>query len=1031
MRRCQITAATLFLLLAGIVWPALAQTGKSVPHEGYFRGFGLYYDGQFQDAREYFRDAAHGGFASTEGRWIDSICFHTMIGECYYQQGNLVDALDQYSSAVKLFLVHRDWMLRAEMPRSIEPEAGVKATITWGKSTRATRIGQFGAYGGRYNLLQGALDGGAGAVAKGGVVAPPTIYPVYIAEVVRCTTVAILRRAEILGPASEHDPLTAQVLDACLRRPGPPDHWSQCWTDLQLGAAYIAANRPTEAASELTKSLMASGQYDHPLTSLGLLELGKLAFKQGKYDPAITLFLEATYTGAHFDRFDVMEEAFRYASLAHLVKGGQGTPAALVPAAAWARQGRGRCRILQASIYTSLGEILATNGDLSGATAALGQARAAMNRSDMLASQFGARFNYEFAKTQFMAGNATAGTTALNAAMAFQKTASRRLFQIGLVDKLVTSGAPGITERTADLLYTDVLREPTSADWIVEPMETLAIVSNPHSAPYEHWLEIALSRKEFDKALNIADRIRRHRFFVTLPLGGRIQALRWVLEAPKEALTDAAILQRQDLLLKFPRYGELSKKSRETLAELEKIPLVAEADAEEARNRQKALLEDLARASAGQEAILQQIALRREASEFVFPPLRETKDIQKALPEGTLVIAYLATSQNVHAFALSRDNYAWFKIATPGKVKGDVVELLKQLGQIDRNQPVSADELTSDKWKEAATRLLAQLSNNTQPEEWEKYKELVVVPDSVLWYVPFEALQIPAADGSKAVGSMLSVRYCPTLSLVIPDKRGRRPLGRTAIFAGKLWVRDEPSVTINVANRLVEAVDGSSILPTPLPAPSSLFSSTLQRLVVFQDFDDAERGIYAFAPIPADKGKVGGSLADWLALPWAGPEEVVLPGFHTAAENSLKRGGNGDELFLTICGLMSTGSRSILISRWRTGGQTSLDLMREFVQELPHSAPSQAWRRSVELAKTNVIDPDAEPRVKMTSGAKEIKADQPFFWAGYLLVDCEPGEVAAPPTKEPKAEEKKEDKVKDDAKHEGDSPEAPAAEKPG
>jgi tetratricopeptide (TPR) repeat protein len=1016
------------LVALGCASPALAQLGKSVPHDGYFRGFSLYYDGQFEDAREYFRESAHGGFASTEGRWIDAICFHTMIGECHYQQGNLAEALDQYSSAVKLFLVHRDWMLRAEMPPNIEPEAGIKTTITWGKSTRATKIGQFGPYGGRYNLIQGSLDGGAGAVAKGGVVAPPTIYSTYIAEIVRCTTVAILRRAEILGPASEHDPLTAQILDACLRRPGPPNHWSQCWMELQLGAAYIAANRPAEAASELSKSLMAGGQFDHPLTSLGLLELGKLAFKQGKYDTAITLFLEATYTAAHYDRFDVMEEAFRYASLAHLVKRGQGTPAALVPAAAWARQGRGRCRILQASIYTSLGEILATNGDLSGASAALGQARAAMNRSDMLASQFGARFNYEFAKTQFMAGNATAGTTALNAAMGFQKTASPRLFQIGLVDKLVTSGAQGITERTADLLYTDVLREPTSADWVIEPMDTLTVVSNPHPVPYEHWLEIALSRKEFEKALNIADRIRRHRFYSTLPLGGRVLALRWVLEAPKEVLSDAAILQRQDLLLKFPKYGELSKKSRDVQAELEKIPLAAED--EEVRNRQKGLLEDLAKASAGQEAFLQQIALRREPSEFVFPPLAETKDIQKALPEGTLVVAYLATSQNVHAFALSRDNYAWFKIATPAKVKGDVVELLKQIGHLDRNQPVGADDLTNDKWKEAATRLLAQLSNNTQPQEWEKYKELVVVPDSVLWYVPFEALQIPTADGAKAVGSLLSVRYCPTLSLVVPDKRGRTPLGRTAIFAGKLWVRDEPRVTIDVANRLLESVDGSSLLPTPLPAPSSLLSSTLKRLVVLQDFEDA--GIYGFAPIPADKAKAGASLADWFALPWAGPEEVVFPGFHTAAENGLRRGGNGDELFLTICGLMSTGSRSVLISRWRTGGQSALDLVREYVQELPHSSPSQAWRRSVELAKSAEIDPDAEPRVKMTSGAREIKADHPFFWAGYLLVDCEPREAAAAPAAadEPKAEAAKKELPKDDEMGERKSPEPPAAEKP-
>src|SRR5262247_103363 len=91
--------------------PAAAQLPpKNVPHDGYWPCFVAYYDGDFRDALQDFRDAAQGGFASTEGRWIDSICFYTMLGECYYQMGNNADALAQYEAALKLFLVHRDWM---------------------------------------------------------------------------------------------------------------------------------------------------------------------------------------------------------------------------------------------------------------------------------------------------------------------------------------------------------------------------------------------------------------------------------------------------------------------------------------------------------------------------------------------------------------------------------------------------------------------------------------------------------------------------------------------------------------------------------------------------------------------------------------------------------------------------------------------------------------------------------------------------------------------------------------------------------
>jgi hypothetical protein len=87
---------------------------------------------------------------------------------------------------------------------------------------------------------------------------------------------------------------------------------------------------------------------------------------------------------------------------------------------------------------------------------------------------------------------------------------------------------------------------------------------------------------------------------------------------------------------------------------------------------------------------------------------------------------------------------------------------------------------------------------------------------------------------------------------------------------------------------------------------------------------------------------------------------------------------------------MSTGSRTILITRWRPAGQTTFDLVREFVQELPRSSATDAWHRAVELARSTELDIDREPRVKL-SPSDNLKADHPFFWAGYLLVDRENG----------------------------------------
>ena len=84
---------------------------------------------------------------------------------------------------------------------------------------------------------------------------------------------------------------------------------------------------------------------------------------------------------------------------------------------------------------------------------------------------------------------------------------------------------------------------------------------------------------------------------------------------------------------------------------------------------------------------------------------------------------------------------------------------------------------------------------------------------------------------------------------------------------------------------------------------------------------------------------------------------------------------------------MASGCRTILLSRWRVGGQSTTDLLREFIQELPHQSAASAWRRSVQLASDRLLDPSLEGRLKPSAAADGLKADHPFFWSGYLLID--------------------------------------------
>ena len=183
-------------------------------------------------------------------------------------------------------------------------------------------------------------------------------------------------------------------------------------------------------------------------------------------------------------------------------------------------------------------------------------------------------------------------------------------------------------------------------------------------------------------------------------------------------------------------------------------------------------------------------------------------------------------------------------------------------------------------------------------------------------------------------------------------------------------------------------VEGLTALPNKLPAPSGILRATWDRLIVLDDINNTRAGLLGWAPAAMDQDRPQTSLERWMALPWGGPLEVYLPGFHTAAETGLRKNANGDEIFFALTGLMASGTRTVLLSRWRTGGQTSYDLMREYLQESTAVPASEAWQRAVQILRDSEIDPSWEPRINVpTDNEKMVTADHPFFWSGYILCD--------------------------------------------
>ena len=951
------------------------QRSVRYPGDIYYSGFANYYRGDLRDAAKIFDRARATGYRGATSRWVDSVCYHTMMGECLYQLGEIDAALVQYDNALSYVLADSTWLSRVDFQgQQVTPRDWTQARITWGNPGR-----QLGNFPDTMSVLTGNNDGQQ-VLQQGGVFQRPELRQFNVAEIAKCITLAIQRRNQILGPLGKHDPMVSKLVSALSRNQSSINHWGKAWASIPLAMALRGQGNLDQAAGLLQTSALIGGYY-HPLSSHALLELGKIKLLQAKPQDAAAFLMEATFPAAAYDQQDVLEEAFRWGTTVHLMSKVGGVYAPLEPAAQWART-RGSQQ-LKASLPLLAASCSLQRSDPVTAKGLLTQSKRFFGRTDLARSPWFARLAYAQAHAEFQSGELTQGMSSLGTSMDLLRNSGIWMFRLALVDRFFKSNS--ISERVADELYTLLLREPTAADWQIDPMETLSLVLTPHPGPYERWMAIAIARQETDRAIEIADRLRRHVFYCSLPLGGRALALRWMVSAPDDALNRDLLAARQKMLLRYPALVELQRKANALGAALNALPVNPD-DASDERREQKQLLQQLASVSTAQEAMIGDLSLRREHSEFVFPPITTIPDIQQKLGEKQLVWMFVESSLGVYACMITQSESSLKPIPEAKNIRGELTQLYRNLGIYDRNSSLDAETLSSKDWHESIVSLRNILAPTRDKEFWTQFDEIVVIPDGLLWYLPFEMLPL-GDDAEETLLSQATIRYAPTLGTSVTDKevaKTDRPLG---VVTGRLFPKDTPEVAQEWFKEIETENPNAVQFETRLPGPSGLIGGLCDTILVLDDLDGKSSGLYGWAPMQLDNGENGSSLYNWMMLPWEGPATLVLPGFHTAAEKGFRQNATGQEIYSAICGLMASGCDTVLISRWRMAGQTSFELMREFVRELPNDSAAAAWQRSIVLAREQPLNPSAEPRLKEGREAFPPDSRHPAFWAGYLLAD--------------------------------------------
>jgi len=1001
-RNC--VAGVLLALLAAS--PAAAQITEGIPHASYYAAVEAFYAGEYRTAERELRRESQHGVRTAQSHWIDSICYHAMLGEVLYHEGRNAEALAAFDQACQLFLAYPNWLLQVKFQSGASgPRPDVNRTRRapmWGTSSRTFVLGQFPT---TEQVLVGDLDAQR-AFQQGGVVREPMFWRVNVVEIVRMTALAIRRRNELLGPLAPQDTISKELSVVLARgNLAPANHWSNAWIDLLRGLAQEGMGKLDEADMLLGRSLVVDGRLDHPLTGVALLEQGRIAMVRGDTRRAAQFLAEAGFSAFYYEDWGVLTESALNGWINHLASGGAGVYPPLDPIAAWAQVNRlphvaMKVRLAQAESLLWLGEISGGATLVEEAGRRLGEMRGGLPAIHQL---------YLQAVVQLLQGKVEPGGEALTRALAAQAGVSLRIFQILRTNQMYDSRAA--SPRVAVDFYKSLLADPTPADWVRDPLDAMAALQTGQDAGFDRWFIAALERKDAALALEIAERAKRRRYLATQPLGGRLLALRAILESPVADLSPEAVLERQRILASFADYQTLVDAGQKIREQLMAGPILASNPTE--TKALGGLYDAWERNSIERQRLLTQFAVRRLPTACEFPLFQTTAELQKALGPGESLVEFHSAAGNLYGFVLTSTDARIWQLPESRRLRAGLGDFLKALGNYSANRQLSIAELKGDAWREASKEAYAALFTDARLD-LAKTTGLIIVPDDLLWYLPFEVLTPGGANAEKLLADILPMRYGPTAALAVSRPQPLRRPQHTGIVANDSKFGGDEADRAALVQELESALIGPLVLADSLPQPANLVAPLIDHLIVMDDIAATADIGEAPSLLPRSRGAGKDAFGAWIALPFGGPEQIVLTGVATEAEQGLKTskrsgsrssaarpGGPGSEIFQSLCNMMSGGARTILMTRWRTGGRTNFDLVREFAKESAGAPASDAWQRACLLAREAPLDASREPRLKRSDETGDLPtADHPFFWAGYLLVDtgprAEPAETPEP-----------------------------------
>ena len=418
-------------------------------------------------------------------------------------------------------------------------------------------------------------------------------------------------------------------------------------------------------------------------------------------------------------------------------------------------------------------------------------------------------------------------------------------------------------------------------------------------------------------------------------------------------------------------------------------PQESEEEIEEAQEPEKPISE-LEHLQSQHRAILERIEkLNPELASLVNINPLKASEIQGLLDTDTAVLEYFVGEDNRFIFVVTREKV----LLVPLKVYSrNLFEKIKEF-RVRAVEGITLDRLFSKVYEKPLLELYEILIQPIEGEISGK-KHLVIVPHGMLHYLPFQAL---LSKQRKYLMESFTISYLPSASVLKYAKaknKGNRvdlfAVGNPATELTSLPAAEEEvrEVSILFEKRLV--LTGKEATKVSVKGKSPRYDLMLFSTHGEMIDSDPLRSNLRFTPLGGDDGRLTVNEIFDMEIK---ANLVTL----SACETALVKGEagdfpKGDDLVGLSRAFIHAGAPSVVASLWKVSDDSTVQLMRNFYQNMKTMPKAEALRKAqMDLMRSTVrftVTRAGGGMIQTAQNPSEevIECSHPFFWAPFILV---------------------------------------------